>query len=164
MHLSISCFSLKNIAAHLAVSSIICGVSSLSIANAANVTLSGRDRPEWVLSSGVTVGSSTTTKLSEITSTATVSSAVQTAITNLNSAIRAYGTTPTAANKTALDAAVTNYNSAVTAVQGSGATAAGLPTILFNDDTTLTATAGTAEQRLNVGVIPYQLILQPVKP
>lgn len=147
MKLYIYCSLIKNKISFLTLSTIVVGASTLYAAHAEPVILSGADTPEWK-NNGITVNGTTTNKLSDIRLNASVPTAVSDKITALNTAINNYASISTAENKSNLENAIIAYNAEVMNAQGSAAN--GIPTVVFNGNTTLTATAGTADQRLNV--------------
>lgn len=119
------------------------------IGYSAPVTLGENDKPVWE-EGGITINGATASKLTEISSNADVSTSVSEAAKNLKTLIDTYVTTPDEANKTNFEGAVKAYNGTIATAQGSGASANGLPTIVFNNDTPLAATAGTADQRFGI--------------
>ncbi|WP_297323104.1 hypothetical protein, partial [uncultured Bartonella sp.] len=119
------------------------------IAKSAQVTLDGTNKVNWNIN-GITINGKTTNKLAEIVPNATVPNSISTPAASLMGAINKYAATPNDANKADLDNLMGAFNEAAAALKSTNSTAKGVPTIIFNDETTLTATTNTADQRLIV--------------
>lgn len=116
------------------------------ISHADSVTLGEKDKIVWA-DSGITINGSSTDKLSEIQSKAAIPGQLDTQIEETPRLIYLYANS-SLVSKESVENKLKAYYDTIATLQGSDTTANGLPTIIFNSDRLLAATANSADQRL----------------